>query len=197
MFEYEKKVMLTAEEYGSLLMSLCVGICPTIQTNYYFDTPDFAMNRKKITCRIRGKEGRFKATIKDHKTGCAECSAETVISDEKEYDPSVFHMLGLYCHGELVTERRVLFKDNFCEAVIDRNTYLGCTDYELEVEYTAGSERKAQLLLEEIAYALMHIGTSSGMNTFYERMGSGKSKSERFFERKCLERKKHNAICLK
>ena len=101
-----------------------------------------------------------------------------------EYDPSVFYVLGLYCHGELVTKRRVFFKDNFCKAVIDRNTYLGCTDHELEVEYTAGSEQKAQLLLDEVAYALMYVGTSSGIDAFYERIGSGKSKSERFFERK-------------
>ena len=61
MLEYEKKVMLTKDEYA-VLSAQCRGMRVETQTNYYFDTDDFCMNRKGITCRIRAKNGKYKTT---------------------------------------------------------------------------------------------------------------------------------------
>ena len=39
MLEYEKKIMLTADEYLSILMLMCKYVPMQTQTNYYFDNP--------------------------------------------------------------------------------------------------------------------------------------------------------------
>lgn len=89
------------------------------------------MNKNGITCRIRAKDGKFKSTVKRHYTGDEDCSTE-IDGEVKDYfDLDTFKDMGLILQGSLVTERIVLHKEKFCKAVIDRNTYLGFTDYEL------------------------------------------------------------------
>ena len=56
--EYEKKIMLTADEYFSILLLVCRDVPVQTQTNYYFDNDDLSMNKKGITCRIRPKDGK-------------------------------------------------------------------------------------------------------------------------------------------
>ena len=66
LIEYEKKFLLTKEEYLKLISSLCGNTAPIIQTNHYYDTNNFELNDKGITCRIREKDNKFTATIKTH-----------------------------------------------------------------------------------------------------------------------------------
>ena len=56
MLEHEKKIMLTEDEYLSILMLMCKYAPMQTQTNYYFDNDDLLMNEKGITCRIRAKD---------------------------------------------------------------------------------------------------------------------------------------------
>ena len=90
-------------------------------------------------------------------------------------------------HGALVTDRMILYKEPYCEVVIDRNAYLGITDFELEVEYKKGYEDKANSYLKRIAETLVMIGALNNVDEFFLRMGKSKSKSQRFFERKLLK----------
>ena len=76
MLEHEKKTMLTEDEYISIVMLMCKYAPMQTQTNYYFDTEDFSMNKNGITCRIRAKDGKFKSTVKRHYTGDEDCSTE-------------------------------------------------------------------------------------------------------------------------
>lgn len=176
MHEYEKKVMLTEKEYTALAEQSDAPA--VIQTNYYFDSDGWEMNRRGVTCRIREKNGRFRAEIKRHCADRAECSTEVVLSEGTVFSPEAFSALGLYLFGELVTERRVLYRSADCEAVLDRNTYLGCTDYELEIEYTPRGAVHAGVILRETARA---AGENGG---FAHRVGSGGTKSARFFNEK-------------
>ena len=74
MTELEKKLLLTEDEYDYLMEHLGYE-SPLIQKpivtqiNYYFDTDDFSMNRQNTTCRIRLKDGKYKATMKKHASG--------------------------------------------------------------------------------------------------------------------------------
>ena len=112
MLEYEKKIMLTANEYHTLAMSnRCKNIPKQLQTNYYFDDDDFSMNKKGITCRIRHKNGKYKACIKNHNTNHCDCSMELNLPEDVKFDPHFFKTLGLQCQGELVTDRIVIYKD--------------------------------------------------------------------------------------
>ena len=61
--------------------------------------------------------------------------------------------------------------------------YLGHTDFELEVEYCKESEHRAQTLIENIGECLVATEQLTGIDEFLARVGQGKSKSQRFFER--------------
>lgn len=155
----------------------------SVQTNYYYDTDDMKMNSRKTTCRIREKNRIYTAVIKEHLPTVG-LSKETVICTGESRDASVFEHMGLKSQGSLRTERTVLHSDDYIKAMIDKNIYLGCTDYELEVEYRPGCEEPAALYMQT-AYelCLSNLGNPSTAS-FFERARSAKSKSERFFERK-------------
>jgi|GEM_PF-945398 uncharacterized protein YjbK len=183
MLEYEHKVILTPEEYRCIFEHLASGAPSSVQTNYYYDTDDMKMNSRKTTCRIREKNRIYTAVIKEHLPTVG-LSKETVICTGESRDASVFEHMGLKSQGSLRTERTVLHSDDYIKAMIDKNIYLGCTDYELEVEYRPGCEEPAALYMQT-AYelCLSNLGNPSTAS-FFERARSAKSKSERFFERK-------------
>lgn len=183
MFEYEKKVKLTVGEYFSIVMSMCKCSPIESQINYYFDGDDFFMHKKGITCRIRFKNDKYKATVKNHNVKHPECSIEVDLMEKTEFEPEIFNAFGLRCQGELATDRIILYKDSDCEMVLDRNSYLGRMDFELEVEYCKGSEQKAKTLIENIAECLVETKQLTCVDEFLSRVGQGGSKSQRFFER--------------
>ena len=53
MKEFERKMLLSKDEYDILMKYLEKSGSTTRQVNYYFDTDDFLMNKKGVTCRIR------------------------------------------------------------------------------------------------------------------------------------------------
>ena len=183
MLEYEKKVMVSAEEYTAISAAFCRGIVPKTQTNYYFDNDDLSMNQKGITYRIRAKDGKYTATIKSHSARHPDCSVEVDLVEKTKFDPQIFGEFGVHYQGELVTERLILYKDSACEMVLDRNVYLGYTDFELEVEYGKENEECARQRIENIADFLAATEHVPDVEAFLARIGQGSSKSQRFFER--------------
>ncbi len=182
MIEYEKKILLTAEEYNVIALMRKNDNLPKMQTNYYFDNDDLSMNDKGITCRIRAKDGKFIATIKNHGGENPDCSVEDGLVESNEFDTKIFDTLGLRYQGELVTWRVPIYKDNDIEVVIDKNTYLGIIDYELEIEYREGNAENAQTLLKKIAEELVGAQILTNKSEFLNRVGRCKTKSQRFFE---------------
>lgn len=182
MIEREVKVLLTEEEYFTLVMAMCKYATPLFQTNYYFDTDDLSMNQKGVTCRIRLKDGVYKATVKSHNTDNPDLSTEYDLSESRVFNPNIFNVLGLHCYGELDTQRYILYKNDYCEMVLDHNTYLGKTDFEIEIEYLEGCKDKAYACLDNIAELLLSYRCISNKDEFISRAQKGKSKSERFFQ---------------
>ena len=183
MLEYEKKIMLTEDEYLLIIKLMCNNAPLQIQTNYYFDNDNLSMSEKGITCRIRAKDGKYIATVKNHNTKHSDCSIEMDLVEKTEFDPQIFDVLGLHYQGVLVTERIVLHKDPTCEMVVDRNVYRGHTDFELEVEYCDGSEDRAQNLIENIGKCLVANKLLTEIDEFIVRIGKCGCKSQRFFDR--------------
>ena len=196
MLEYEKKVLVTEDEYIAIINMMCKDSLPKRQINYYFDTDDLSMNRRGITCRIREKNGLFQTTIKKHNVQNPECSVEENLAVETTLNSAVFEKMGLTCQGELITGRTTVYKDSFCEVVIDCNAYLGYTDYELEIEYGRISSCYAYAILENIANMLVVARILTDKKEFLGRVGCGGNKSQRFFERKTKE-EVSNAIGIK
>ncbi len=184
MLEFEKKIMLTEQEYNQLTTYKAKNTQSKIQTNYYFDTDDFDMNKKGVTCRVRSENGKFKSTIKSHIGANSDCSIEKDIAFKDEFDPNAFSNMGLHMQGALITERIFLYKNDCCEMVLDRNIYLGKSDFELEVEYLENNEEMASQLLNVVARGLVDAGLISSEKEFLMRIGKSKNKSQRFFKQK-------------
>ena len=187
MTELEKKLLLTEDEYDYLMERFGYG-SPLIQKpivtqiNYYFDTDDFSMNRRNTTCRIRLKGGKYRATMKRHSSG-GDQSTETEMEIYNGLESNAFTDMGLKLQGELVTKRCVVLKDANCEAVLDKNEYLGQTDYELEIEYTQDHENDAQAILKVFRDMLTRRKCFLAYRESLKDVPDVPSKSSRFFER--------------
>ncbi len=186
MIEHEKKILLTDTEYKKLLQLYGSGKLTIKQSNFYYDTDEFYFNKNGITCRIRDKNGKCVATIKKHRMDNIEKSIEYSQIVENEYDNSLFSDMNVVLQGCLVTERSVIIKNDDLEVVLDKNTYLNFTDYELEIEYLLESELRAEKLLHVLAESLYLKEDKTKVTEFCQRVEESRSKSKRFFERKCL-----------
>lgn len=199
MTEYEKKLLLTEDEYRYLMKHFghknpFIQKNIFTQINYYFDTDDFSMNRQNKTCRIRLKDGKYKVTVKKHSLG-TDHSTETEMEMYTQLDSNVFTNMGLKLQGKLITHRCVVMKEANWEVVLDKNEYLGQTDYELEIEYKSEYQEVAQSILNNFRDMLMRHKHSP----FYENpiadCPSIPSKSARFFDKLSnIKAEKQNSI---
>ena len=188
MTEYEKKFMLTKDEYDYLIEKLGYespnNKKPIIhQINYYFDTDDLCMNRQNITCRVRWKNDKYKATMKRH-SRTSEHSTETEMEIHDGLNKNAFTDMGLSLQGALSTDRCVIIKSANCEAVLDKNEYLGYVDHELEIEYAAGHEEEAQAVFYILRDMLIQRRFLLACKEGLRKESLVPSKSTRFFERK-------------
>lgn len=185
MTEREKKRLLNRREYEYLTETFRKSIHTTRQVNYYFDTDDLAMHRQHITCRLRRQlpDGSFSATMKQHIAGTDQ-STETAMAVFDGTRDNAFTHMGLRLMGELVTERSVIWEATACRAMLDKNQYLGKTDYELEVEYDEGEEAAAQSMFHTVLDLLMQYRCMLAHRDIYKQEYSAPSKSERFFGRR-------------
>ena len=187
MNELEKKLLLTEDEYDYLMEHLgyespLIQKPITTQVNYYFDTDDFSMNRQNTTCRIRLKDGKYKAIMKKHSSD-SDQSIETEMDIYDGLEDNAFTDMGLKLQGELITKRCIVFKDTNCEAVLDKNEYLGHTDYEFEIEYTSEHENNAQAIMKMFRDILTRRKCFLVYKEILAKTHDVPSKSSRFFDR--------------
>lgn len=193
-YEYEIKMMLNQVEYNRL-HSMGEG-AEHLQINHYFDTPDFLLYKSFNVVRIRQLKGIYELTIKQSE---GKSSPPDVLSvNETSYELnentaikilegkskineylSTFPNLSnknLNCIGGVTTLRKLLkLSKDMPKAELDKSTYLGKTDYELEWEIESHLYGKASLILEEHGISALD-------------RESGKSKYKRFINRLWEER---------
>lgn len=185
MIEFEKKILLTAMEYGTLFAALTLQGKISTQINHYYDTADLSGNKNGITYRIREKGTQFQATIKQHHLRGTDDSCEISGNVSNAHDISFFNIPALLYQGTLTTQRLRVKMDENIELALDKNIYLGHCDYELEMEYAKGFEELVLIYLNELD-ELLGQHTRSPL---VKRVNMSASKSERFFCRKSfLER---------
>ena len=194
--ELEKKMLISKDEYEYLMQYFsCENPLlpkPIIkQVNYYFDTDDFLMNQKNITCRIRLKDGKYKATFKHHSIG-SDHSTETPAVIYNGLEHNSFIDMGLKLQGSLVTERCVVLKDRGCEVILDKNTYLDYEDYEIEIEYSSEGKAVAESIMQLLFNILLRrkcflIYLDDFLDGFRKKPRTS-NKANRFFERKILSK---------
>ncbi len=184
MIEYEKKIMLTTEEYNYLYNYFSSYGETKTQVNYYYDTPEYTMNSLGVTCRIREKDDTYVSTIKSHNADLPECNIETTRKAQNIWDTAIFESLRLKFQGAITTIRTEVNQSNGINIALDRNIYLDKVDCELEVEYPNGKAEEAEKYLNNIAKFLKENNVISNCNEFISRASIPMSKSERFFMRK-------------
>ncbi len=186
MVEYEKKIPISEAEYNRITENL-EFIHTDNQENYYYDTEDFFFNKQGTTFRIRKKDGKYTATIKKHNIKTKECNTEISKNVLDEYDTKFFVDKHIKLQGKLSTERKYFVKDDGFEIVIDKNHYLGTTDYEIEIEYSQQNKIRAEKTVSYIAELLCVLNNMEfSFSEFYNRFKMSKSKSQRFFEQKSI-----------
>ncbi len=147
--EIEAKALVSEKEYLSL-----VALFPShpayTQTNYYIDTQDRLLAKEGIALRIRERDDRFELTLK---TPLSEGKLEkNALISREEFD--AFLLKGIFPKGDtarfltmldfnvedlriltsLKTKRVDIEYENGLLS-LDKNTYSGITDYEIEFEY--------------------------------------------------------------
>ena len=183
MTKYEKKRLLSRDEYDYLMAYVRQSQPIVTQVNYYYDTDDLSMYRQNITCRIRLRDRKYRAVMKRHTDGSDRSEEIEMEVYDGIYD-NAFTAMGLKIQGELVTRRCTVYKSPLCEAVLDKNEYLGKTDYELEIEYEPEHEREATSLLHFFLDKLMQHRCAIAHRALYTDRRAVPSKSDRFFERR-------------
>lgn len=182
MKEFEKKMLLSEQEYNCFLEIFKELMSePFEQTNYYYDTRLGTMRKQNTTVRIRKKNGCHFGTVKRHDP-FNDCSTEEHFLVDNL--PRMLMIGGerLFLEGWLTTKRVVVKISPDMTLMLDKNTYMGATDYELELEYGEGIKREAEgvmiLLLRMINKTMPYERSMSKSDRFFSCIHSGESTNE-------------------
>lgn len=186
MVKYYKNVILTYDEYAMISSMIYRKALLKNQANYYFDTNDFTMNQNGIVCGLYARDEEFTTTINFCNSRLSGRSIEAKICERQELDHEAFKVLGLCYQGEMFVDRMLIHKDDTCEISLDCNAYLGCVDYELAIEYTVAGEKMAITILDGIVRSMLPGRPATIIKAALNRIDNGKTKANRFFERKRL-----------
>lgn len=182
--EIECKNMVTRRDFCRLARAF--GIAEhdfKQQKNFYFDTPDFALKRRKSALRVRKKTGRFQLTLKTpEETGLLETSqmiGEKVFQKLKNGggfpEGEVMDKLmelqvapsKLVYFGKLVTKRAEIAYEGGL-LVFDHNFYLNKEDFEIEYEVSELETGTKQFLKLLETYGIPHHPAKNKVLRFYE-----------------------------
>lgn len=150
--EIEFKNLLTKEKYNKLIESLPYKQMTIEQTNHYFDTKDYKLQRQKCALRIREKNKQFVLTFKEPaKVGSLEtkdiideATKQSWLKHSPNQTKNVYERLQLKkvslselnYFGSLKTKRTIFFVNDDITIALDHSFYHCTEDYELEVEAT-------------------------------------------------------------
>ena len=192
--EYELKLMLSEQEYNNLL--LFDGGVPYTQKNTYFDTPGFDMYAKQIVIRVRKKKDVIELTVKtkfqgESDAGVISMVENTINLNEAEAaeltngkisisqyleEMPVFKDEKLMPIGSITTIRKnICINEKLPVAELDKSTYNGRTDYELEWELEKNKYKSAVKSLGKLGLELKSRRTGmSKYGRFINSMLKGK-----------------------
>ncbi len=162
MIEKEFKTLITDAEFQKVKESYIWDSVFKQKNHYYADINERTIDNN-IMFRVRERDNTYKVQVKFHKKSdnLAQVSIENEypidnapdkIEDSKKYlgeDMGVLKKLGF---SETVRYSKMW--DNDTEICLDMTTYLGYTDYEIEVEY------RTEEMNEELRNELFELGIS-------------------------------------
>ncbi len=138
--EIEFKSKITKEQYEALLKKYNLLDKVFEQTNYYFDTPDHKLINNHIILRIREKSYNIKLTSKT-KQEIGTLERHLVLDKDTAYkminegfDASIIGINEEVSNIASLTTYRAKTSYKNGTLFLDKNTYFGHTDYEIEFE---------------------------------------------------------------
>lgn len=167
--EYELKILINGVEYKKLDQKY-IGT-KFVQTNFYFDTPEFDVYRSKRVIRIRKKAESYEITVKtgnfqSNSMGIVDMNENTITIDEFEarmildgrysigmYLSSFEDLSGLDLSliGNVETTRKLIkINPELPYAELDMSKYNSIVDYELEWEIDESEYSRALQYLKDI-----------------------------------------------
>lgn len=174
--EYEYKMILTEEEYETVRQwaeaNYFTVMRSFVQLNYYYDTPSFFFRERGTTLRVRQSGASLKGTVKTHAEGGAACR-----SKEKAFPAARLPLQIAYkneianLQGVLVTERIEIPLRKKLFLMLDRSSYLGRIDYELELEFPRGGRNMAEQFAEELSRTIREKPRVSKSERFFRALG--------------------------
>lgn len=147
--EIEFKTLLTEKEYNRLMKQFA-GNPTDLQTNHYFDTPRFSLKAHGVSLRVRERDN-LEITLKQKKRYETLETTDQITKEQFED----FKNGGEIPSAEITTQLQPIVKNqrlvNFMSLstlrmyfpynkgvlFIDKSSYLGVVDYELEYEATS------------------------------------------------------------
>ena len=145
MLETELKAMLTENQFDKI-RDIFKWDSIKDQTNSYYISPDNILKKHGITLRIRTIDNTHILQVKKHtsKNGALQISEESEFEIDaipiELTEDDVYKYTGIKTTasliGDLTTTRYSCFYTPEVEICLDKSTYLGLTDYEIEIEYT-------------------------------------------------------------
>ena len=147
--EIEFKNLLNENEYSTLYDTFFKRVPGQSLVNYYIDTPDLELRSNTLLLRVRKDDGKQVMTLKaptekgvlefhaevdydlDSRKDVAQAEVPDVIADELEKRHIGIADLKIY--GSLETERHETEYEGGL-LVLDKSSYLGSTDFEIEYE---------------------------------------------------------------
>lgn len=163
--EIEHKTMLSMPEYDRL-KTLFSHVTPVRQTNHYLDSQDFTLRKKKLALRIRTFDRSAEMTLKvPQQVGNIEHNIDLTL-EEAQY---LLAQKSITCGKTDLSEICNILVERGVDlesitligslttiryeqhlpiglAALDKNDYLGHTDYELELEVTDSEQGKKDFL---------------------------------------------------
>lgn len=166
MIEYEYKYMLDRKEYLSAVNILNKKYHEKIfiQTNYYYDTQDFKLHKNNIVFRVRvtGSQKRLQIKLPIIREGPLRVKNEYVTPifqlppcfdlEDMEFNKIIKYTGIIKVIGKLTTERRLYEVNEGIQISLDKNTYLGKVDYELEVEFEENYKEETLKLINDLPF---------------------------------------------
>ena len=148
--EYEERVLITESDYHKVIDDITKEGLPYTESfivNVYLDNNDGYIKNNKRMLRVRttnNKDVELTLKIKNKDGSCVE------INEEVEKHPLIDKELGGSLDGyhevaKLITERIEVQYDDYL-LVIDKNSYHGKIDYDIEIE--AKSQQKAYKIIQ-------------------------------------------------
>ncbi len=171
--EKEIKVLITEYQYNEIIKKIYLPK-QVQQINFYYDDLERTMIFSGKTVRIRADKDKMYLQLKRH----LEKREDVIMSQEfcKKIgtipycicEEELYKLTGekypdVYLLGFLFTERSIYTVDSQIQIMLDKNVYLGCLDYELEIEYTCEDNKldKVFSILNEFNIKILSKGKIS------------------------------------